>query len=122
MPGTETENLAADGDHMNMDTKPVEGEQRGIAAPEQQVSNVQWASGQGPIQGQSFTGNFGFDGTSNGFPSMGTYPQGDFNQLMQFMPNGMSSNGLVGFPNMMGKLPLSIPSCRLKQISDSRFD
>lgn len=105
MPTADTGNSAADGNHMNMDSKPIGGEQQGIAPPEQQQGlNVQWGIGQGPIQGQNFTGNFGFDGTSTGFPSLGTYPQGDFNQLMQFMPNAMSSNGLAAFPSMMGKL------------------
>ena len=89
---------------MDMDSKIIGGEQQGLAAPEQQGQSGQWGSGQNSIQGQSFAGNFGFDGTSNGFSALGNYPQGDFNQLMQFMPNGMSSSGLGGFPTMMGKL------------------
>lgn len=121
MPVADTGNSAADGNHMNMDSKPIGGEQQGIAALEQQGLNVQWGIGQGPIQGQSFTGNFGFDGTSNGFPSLGSYPQADFNQLMQFMPNGMSSNGLAGFPTMMGKLyPVKI-FLLLQTMSNTRF-
>jgi len=88
---------------MNMDSKPIGGEQQGTAL-EQQGLNPQWGIGHGQIQGQSFSGNFGFDGSANGFPSLGTYPQGDFSQLMQFMPTGMAGSGLGGFPTMMGKL------------------
>ena len=45
---------------------------------------------------------FGFD--ANGLANMGFNGVGDFSQMMQFMPNGMS-NAMMGgaFPNMMGK-------------------
>lgn len=119
-PGTETGNSAADGDHINMNSKLIGGEQQGIPVSEQQVLSGQWGGGQGPIQG-SFTGSFGFDGTSNGFPNLGSYPHGDFNQLMQFMPNGMSSNGLGGLPTMMGKLLLDKLFMLLKTMSNARF-
>lgn len=48
-------------------------------------------------------GSFGFDGT-NGFPNMGFNGVGDFNQMMQSMPNGMFNPMMGSFSNIMGKL------------------
>lgn len=64
--------------------------------------NEQWA--QNNMQGMNI-GGFGFDGTSGGFPSMGFNGVGDFNQMMQFMPNGMPNPMMGAFPNMMGEHP-----------------
>ena len=62
--------------------------------------NEQWA--QSNVQGMNI-GGFGFDGTSGGFPNIGFNGVGDFNQMMQFMPNGMPNPMLGAFPNMMGE-------------------
>ncbi|KAL8855979.1 MAG: hypothetical protein Q9178_007429 [Gyalolechia marmorata] len=43
-------------------------------------------------------GGMGFEGMNNGFPSMAFNNPGDFNAMMQFMPN----NAMGAFPNMMG--------------------
>ncbi len=64
--------------------------------------NEQWA--QNNVQGMNI-GGFGFDGTNGGFPSMGFNGVGDFNQMMQFMPNGMPNPMMGAFPNMMGMHP-----------------
>lgn len=47
---------------------------------------------------------FGFE-MNGGFPSMANMGMGDFNQMMQFMPNGMPNNMMGQFPNMMGMRP-----------------
>ena len=62
--------------------------------------NEQWA--QNNVQGTNL-GGFGFDGTTGGFPSMGFNGMGDFNTMMQFMPNGMPNPIMGAFPNMMGE-------------------
>lgn len=48
-------------------------------------------------------GGFGFDTTSGGFPNLGFNATGDFSQMMQFMPNGLQTNNMGTFPNMMGE-------------------
>ena len=62
--------------------------------------NEQWAASNG--LGMNGVG-FGFDGTNGGFPNLGFNGVGDFNQMMQFMPNGMPNNMMGTIPNMMGK-------------------
>lgn len=64
--------------------------------------NEQWA--QNNVPGMNI-GGFGFDGTNGCFPSMGFNGVGDFNQMMQFMPNGMPNPIMGTFPNMMGERP-----------------
>jgi len=96
--------IETDRGQVNAETKHIGGEEQGLSNPEQQGHNGQRGAGAGPVQGQMFASGFGFDGTGNGFPNMSGYPQGNFNQLMQFMPNGMPNNGMGGFPNMMGTL------------------
>jgi len=44
----------------------------------------------------------GFDGMNGAFPNMGMNGMGDFNQMMQFMPNGMPNNMMGMVPTMMG--------------------
>ena len=48
-------------------------------------------------------GGFGFDTTSGGFPNLGFNATSDFSQMMQFMPNGLQTNNMGTFPNMMGE-------------------
>ena len=62
--------------------------------------NEQWS--QNNLQGTNLSG-FGFDGTNGGFPSMGFNGMGDFNQMMQFMPNGMPNPMMGAFPNIIGE-------------------
>ena len=52
-------------------------------------------------------GGFGFDPTNMGFQNVNLNGAGDFNQMMQFMPNGMANSAMAGFPNMMGKHPVT---------------
>ncbi len=53
--------------------------------------NEQWA--QNNMQGMNI----------GGFPNMGFNGVGDFNQMMQFMPNGMPNPMMGTFPNIMGE-------------------
>ncbi|KAL8826551.1 MAG: hypothetical protein Q9170_007356 [Blastenia crenularia] len=62
-----------------------------------QGAGQQWPNVNGAGQGMNGAGT-GFDGMSNGFPNMAFANPGDFNSMMQFMPN----NAMGGFPNMMG--------------------
>ncbi|KAI9875104.1 MAG: hypothetical protein M1830_008877, partial [Pleopsidium flavum] len=98
----ETGMIETDRSHVNAESKHTGGDEQGLSVPGRQGHSGQWGPGQGPVQGQLFAGSFGFDGTGNGFPSMSGYSQGDFNQMMHFMPNGMANTGMGGFPNMMG--------------------
>lgn len=66
----------------------------------------QWGvnSGSGPLMNN---GSFGFDAALGAFPSnMGFNGTGDFSQMMQFMPNSMTTNPIGAFPTMMGEHPL----------------
>lgn len=64
--------------------------------------NQQWGieNGAGTLMNN---GGFGFDTTSGGFANLGFNATGDFNQMMQFMPNGLQTNNMGTFPNMMGE-------------------
>ena len=83
--------------------QPIAGEEQGHSNVLQQMQNDQWGVGQVHAQGQMFAAGFGFHGGGNGFPNMSGFAQGDINQFMQFMPNGMQNTGMEGFPNMMGR-------------------
>lgn len=45
------------------------------------------------------------DGINTGFPAMDFSTNGDFGQMMQFMPNGIQASGMDAFPNMMSESP-----------------
>ena len=71
-----------------------------------------WNHGHGSMPS---LGNHGqnFDGMNGGFANMGNMGNmggmgfngvGDFNQMMNLMPNGMPNNTMGAFPNMMGRL------------------
>lgn len=67
----------------------------------QELTNVesgQWSQGGGA--GMTNTG-LGFE-MNGGFPNMANMGMGDFNQMMQFMPNGMPNNMMGQFSNMLG--------------------
>lgn len=57
----------------------------------------QWPTANGIAQGMN-GGGLEFDGMNSGFPTMAFANPGDFNAMMQFMPNNLMN----GFPNMMG--------------------
>ena len=66
--------------------------------------------------------DFGFD-VNGGFPNMANMGMGDFNPMMQFMPNGMPNNMMGQFPNMIGKQLLQRNSkkcCLLMDILNRR--
>ena len=80
--------------------------------------NAQWSqeNSAGPMFGKN---GAGFDGVNGGFTNMGMTNNinnlgfngvGDFNQMMQLMPNGMPNNMMGGFPNVMGTHSFDIPS------------
>lgn len=69
--------------------------------------NQQWGAQDGAGSFIS-NGGFGFDASNGGFPNLGFNAAGDFSQMMQFMPNGMQTNNVGAFPNMMGERFLSL--------------
>ena len=67
-----------------------------------QIDKIQWSQNNG--SGMNNNG-FGFD-MNAGFPNITSMGVGDFNPMMQFMPNGMPNNMMGQFPNMMStRLP-----------------
>ena len=73
-------------------------EEKGSEQPHNQLdASKQDVGGHWAAGGQGMNG-FGFEGMSGGFPNMGFNNPADFNQMMQFMPNG----AIGSFPNMMG--------------------
>ncbi|KAL8878663.1 MAG: hypothetical protein Q9198_003576 [Flavoplaca austrocitrina] len=64
----------------------------------QSTHDSQQSQNQNAMQMQGLNGgNMGFDGMNSGFPNMAFNNPGDFNAMMQFMPN----NAMGAFPNMM---------------------
>lgn len=53
----------------------------------------------------SSNNGIGLDGMSTGFPAMNFGANGDFGQMMQFMPNGVQAGNIDAFPNMMSEYP-----------------
>ena len=43
----------------------------------------------------------GLNGVNTGFPAMDFSANGDFGQMMHFMPNGMQTSNMDAFSNMM---------------------
>ncbi|KAL8999924.1 MAG: hypothetical protein Q9169_001330 [Polycauliona sp. 2 TL-2023] len=72
---------------------------QGDGATVTQQGELQQPQNQQNLQMQGVNGAaLGFDGMNNGFPNMAFNNPGDFNAMMQFMPN----NAMGAFPNMMG--------------------
>lgn len=71
---------------------------------QEERSNLSASWGINPGAGLLLNNNgIGLDGMSAGFPNMDFGGTGDFGQMMQFMPNGMQTNGMGAFPNMMSE-------------------
>ncbi|KAL8709344.1 MAG: hypothetical protein Q9220_005937 [cf. Caloplaca sp. 1 TL-2023] len=76
-------------------------QQDGSKQPQNQQSmqmqgmNGQWPAGNGMTSGIN---GFGVSGVNGGFPNMAMGNFGDYNSMMQFMPN----NNMSAFPNVMG--------------------
>ena len=79
-------------------SEDIEGQQK-----QQKQLYDQWIAMNGSVPGMN-NGVYGFDGVNSGFPNMGLNGSADFNQMMQFMPNGMQNGSMGAFPNMMCKL------------------
>ncbi|KAL8813342.1 MAG: hypothetical protein Q9223_007067, partial [Gallowayella weberi] len=80
-------------------TEQARGEVAAATQVTQQQDSSQQLHNQQIMQMQGMNGgNMGFEGMNNGFPNMAFNNPGDFNSMMQFMPNGV----MGAFPNMMG--------------------
>ena len=81
----------------------LDGETEGEKQSDQQGvgQNQQWDTNNEAQQGMN-NGAFGMD-SATGFPTMGLNGMGDYNSMMQMMPNGMPNPMMGAFPNMMGK-------------------
>ena len=84
-------------------TSPAELD-RGQRNEEPSNSNGLWGANVGTGALLSNNG-IGLDGINTGFPAMDFSTNGDFGQMMQFMPNGMQASGMDAFPNMMSEYP-----------------
>ncbi|KAL9592909.1 MAG: hypothetical protein Q9179_006257 [Wetmoreana sp. 5 TL-2023] len=93
------EQARAEGAALNQTTSQQDGSQppQNQQSVQMQGTDAQWPAGQTAGQGMN-GGSYGFEGMSNGFPNMAFNNPGDFNSMMQFIPN----NAMGAFPNMMG--------------------
>ncbi|KAI9837715.1 MAG: hypothetical protein M1819_006648 [Sarea resinae] len=94
-------------------------EEQSSRVGQKQEQGVQWNPTQ--MQAENFSGGFAFDGSNGGFPNMGWNGPGDFNQMMQGMPNGMQ-NSWGGFPNMMGMPGMNMDPTAMSQGMYGGFD
>ena len=72
------------------------GDEKEQTKQQEQAKGVNGAWPQGNGAG------FSLEAMNGGFANVGNMGIGDFNQMMQFMPNGMPNNMMGQFPNMMG--------------------
>lgn len=64
--------------------------------------NGQWGANLGA--GSLLNNNgIGLNAMNSGFPAMDFNANGDFGQMMQFMPNGMQTGNMDAFSNMMSE-------------------